>query len=300
MTSPKYKLETYKGMKTRYYCPECNDRGKTFTRYIDTETGEHLNPNVGRCNREVKCGYHYTPSDFFRDRPGNYHPQIIGPKKQRIEPSQPVSYFPAEIVKTTLKGYEQNNLFLYLMQRIGETDTRVSVKKYLLGTSKQFGGGAAIFWQIDLLGRIRTGKIMQYDPATGKRIKYAINWAHCFMNIEKPPQCFFGEHLLADTRKPIAIVESEKTAMIANAYLPEFTWMAAGAKQGLTEEKCRVLKGRKVTLFPDLGAFDDWRDKAERFKSIADFQVSDYLERMATPEEKEQGLDIADFLHIPF
>lgn len=60
MQNHKYILEPYKGMNTRYRCPSCQQRDKTFSLYIDTQTGEHIAPGVGRCNRESNCGYHYT------------------------------------------------------------------------------------------------------------------------------------------------------------------------------------------------------------------------------------------------
>ncbi len=41
----------------------------------------------------------------------------------------------------------------------------------------------------------------------------------------------FGEHLLPMNRgKPVAIVESEKTALVAAYYLPEYVWLASGGK----------------------------------------------------------------------
>lgn len=303
MNGSRYTLEPYKGMKTRYHCPQCNHRGKTFARYIDTETGEHIAPEVGRCNRESKCGYHYKPSEYFKDNGKPFEPMKLRVQPVIRKPEPPTSYIPAEMLKASLKGYEQNNFVRYLIERIGETDTRKAIERYLIGTSKQFDGGSVVFWQIDALGRIRTGKIMQYEPTTGKRIKEPkeqVNWVHSLLHVKNYQQCFFGEHLLKDKRKPVAIVESEKTAIIASTYFPDFIWLAAGNKQGLTEQKCRALAGRAVTLFPDLKAFDQWKEKAERLSSIAKFQVSDYLERSATPEEKEQGLDIADFLYVPF
>jgi len=66
MQSYKYILEPYKGMNSRYRCPECN-KGKTFSRYIDTETGEHIADHVGRCNRVDNCGNHYTPKQYFQE-----------------------------------------------------------------------------------------------------------------------------------------------------------------------------------------------------------------------------------------
>lgn len=76
-------------------------------------------------------------------------------------------------------------------------------------------------------------------------------------------QCFFGEHLInAAKTKPIALVESEKTALIASYYLPQFIWIASGGKNGCFNTKSlSVLKNRDVVLFPDLGATTVWQDK---------------------------------------
>jgi len=68
------------------------------------------------------------------------------------------------------------------------------------------------------------------------------------------PQCFFGEYLLKTYPvNSVAIVENEKSAIIASAVIPDSVWIAAGQLNGLSIEKAKVLKGRKVTLFPDFG-----------------------------------------------
>lgn len=41
-------------------CPGCG-HAKTFTQYIDNETGELLPEEFGRCDRESNCGYHLSP-----------------------------------------------------------------------------------------------------------------------------------------------------------------------------------------------------------------------------------------------
>ena len=112
-------------------------------------------------------------------------------------------------------------------------------------------------------------------------------------------QCLFGEHLLYDSTtlsKPVAIVESEKTAIIASAYLPDFIWLAAGSLNNLNLEKCQSLKGRKVILFPDLNAYEKWKSKANELKSSFSITVSDLLESKASKSEKLLGLDLADYL----
>ena len=47
-----------KGSK-KHHCPDCNK--KTFVLYIDTETGDYLPEQYGRCDRESKCSYHLNP-----------------------------------------------------------------------------------------------------------------------------------------------------------------------------------------------------------------------------------------------
>ena len=65
--SYRFILEKYRGLSTRYTCPRCG-RKHTFTRYIDTENNNnYISDNVGKCNRLDKCGYHYTPKQYFAD-----------------------------------------------------------------------------------------------------------------------------------------------------------------------------------------------------------------------------------------
>ena len=68
-SSYRYQLERYRGRSTRHTCPQCH-RKQSFTRYIDTHNNnEYINNNVGKCNRLDKCGYHYTPKQYFTDNP---------------------------------------------------------------------------------------------------------------------------------------------------------------------------------------------------------------------------------------
>ena len=141
---------------------------------------------------------------------------------------------------------------------------------------------------------------MLYNADTGKRIKEPcnyINWVHKAFKMENfnLQQCLFGEHLLIDKTKPVAIVESEKTAIISSIYFPQFIWLAFGGI-GFNIDKCNVLKGRTVTLFPDLNGFEKWNNKAKELSHLANFTVSDLLERKANEVERKQGFDFADYL----
>jgi hypothetical protein len=287
-------------MNTRYRCPSCQQRDKTFSLYIDTETGEHIHPTVGRCNRESNCGHHYTPKQYFQDNnisfdtPKAYKPRPVTPQPK------PVSFIPVEVFKASLKAHETNHFVQFLINLFGVEVASQLVSRYFIATSKHWNG-ATVFWQIDTQGKVRTGKIMLYNPTTGKRVKnleLPVYWVH--KALKQPEfelrQCLFGEHLLIDKTKPVAIVESEKTAVIASVYLPQFIWVAVGSITNLNAEKCSILKGRTVTLFPDLNGFDKWSSKSKELSHLTIFTVSDLLERKATEAEKKQGFDLADYL----
>jgi hypothetical protein len=312
--SYRYILQPYGGMATRYTCPQCH-RHKIFTRYIDSQTGTPLNDIVGRCSREDRCGYHYKPADYFKQHgnlPANDFYRAIS-FEQYLEPD----YLPFELVEQSIDNIYLNNFTSYLLMNFGNAFT--TMRMYRVGTSKHWMG-ATIFWQIDADENVRTGKIMLYDANTGKRVKQPYNhiaWMHKLVGksesaVHGPStmdhghktdfnlrQCFFGEHLLKHTSKPIAICESEKSAIIAAICYPQLTWLASGGLAGLTAEKCKCLANRKVILVPDLNGYDKWKEKAATISSqipSVKFTIMNLLEQNAQLAHREQGLDIADFV----
>lgn len=306
MSDHRFRLQPYKGISTRYTCPECKQK-HCFTRYIDTEGKIQFPSYVGRCDHEQRCGYHYTPSDYFKDNP-SVQEQLSEERKpvfipKAAEHPKPISNIPSEIVEASMQHYEANNLFSFLCLKFGREQTMELMKRYYVGTSRHWQG-ATVFWQIDSNGKVRTGKIILYNPQTGKRVKQPfchVTWVHSALHFAdfNLRQCFFGEHLLASEKdKPVALVESEKTALVCSIHLPHFTWIASGGKNGNLNEEClSILQGRTLSLFPDLGATDYWRSKIPMMRQLGiHVQLYDYLERAATDEQRKQGLDIADFL----
>ena len=213
------------------------------------------------------------------------------------------AFIPYDIMKKTLGHYSLNPLFNYLKGIMDEESRMRLMEKYNVGTSKKWGG-STVFWQVDVQGRVRTGKIMCYDPETGHRVKEPhsrVCWVHTELK-EKDyhlKQCLFGEHLLpSNPALPVILVESEKTALIGSFFVPEMLWLASGGINGcFNPDTMEVLRGRDVTLMPDLGAMEIWRQKAEILSSICHtVTVSDVLEREAEDWQREKGWDIADFL----
>ncbi len=282
-----FTLEKYNGQKSRFTCPSCLKK-KSFTRYINHETGEYLSEIVGRCNREIKCGYHYKPKDYFLDHPFENRPtnstHCFKPVKRDI------NFIEYDLFNQYQKSLK-SNLTTFLEDHFSASKVDWLIHRYYL-TRSDYWNGATVFWQVDSCGKIRSGKVMLYDPNSGKRVKEPFNhitWVHSVENLYdfNLQQCFFGEHLLSE-QKPIGIVESEKTALIAAGCYPELIWLASGSLSNLTKEKCKPLLGRNVTLFPDKGCLQNWQQKAAGLG----FNISTTLEQ----SEAKAGSDIADYL----
>ncbi len=298
-------LQPYKNMNTRHQCPSCGAKN-SFTLYLDGNTNLPINSKVGRCERESKCGYHYTPKQFFLDNPSENSDQKEWKShlSKSIDPPKPIGFLPFEFVENSVSF--KSNFISFLCEFLTNQQVSRIIENYAIGATKS---KEVIFWQIDFMGKVRTGKIMQYNPITGKRIKHesgAIDWVH--NKLKKTgkldsefnlKQCFFGEHLLNLYPNPtVAIVESEKSALIASIVMPDFIWLAAGNLNGLGVEKCKVLNGRKVVFYPDLGAFDKWQLKAIEIEKLCNctIAVSRLLEDKATDLDRDKGLDIADYI----
>ncbi len=293
-----YSLDTTRPTRL-FVCPNCGKR--TLKRYVCRSTGDYLADHVGRCNREQNCAYHYVPMEFFKENPTKNPFQ-----SQKFEPKQAIvkeiSCIPQTIFQGSLTHYEQNNFVGFLKMLFGEHLTKKLIERFRIGTSKHWQG-ATVFWQIDDLGNIRTGKIMLYDAKEGKRIKQPfnhVNWVHTVLKLENYhlQQCLFGVEQLknATLDTTICIVESEKTAIIMSVIEPNCVWLATGGISNLKAENCQCLRHRNVKLYPDLGGFEKWRTKENELQKICKFvTTSDLLERHATEQDRKAGFDITDY-----
>ncbi len=311
-----YSLQKYAGPSSRYTCPNCGGAHK-FTRYVDEE-GNILAENVGRCDRESSCGYHYTPKQFFQDHPEarpdaddwRKAPDWLKKSCPPCPPCPPrppvdkVDTLPEDIVPRSIRTNYDSHFVQFLRSLFDAITVQNLVLEYKLGVTR---AQDVIFYQIDVKGRVRTGKIMKYDPETGHRIKDEntkgrITWVHSMLKYSGQlpqdwtlTQCLFGEHLLPlFPEKPVAIVESEKTAVICAGLIPNFIWLATGGKSQLND-RLNVLAGRSITAFPDIDGFDTWQEKARNFPDL-NIKVADLLVRFGTEEDQEAHIDIADWL----
>lgn len=297
----RYTLERYTGPRSKHTCPSCGHR-RCFKRYVDSATGEHLAEHVGRCDREDRCAHHVKPREYFAaggERPsGEWTPPPMPPELPGYRMAR-------EDVRHTVG--KPCHLLEYLSAKAGLDAEQVkrTAWEYCVGGWPEPGKylGAAAFWQVDRAGQVRTAKVVQYDPSNGHRVKGAASWAHALAGGIpegfRLDQCLFGEHLLDKyPEAPVGIVEAEKTALVARLLVPSVLWLAVGGLGELKLSKLLPLAGRHVTLWPDLGkGFTEWSAKASELAPLfTSLKVADLLERVATDAEREQGLDLADYL----
>ena len=140
----RYQLEKYRGRSTRHVCPQCG-RKNVFTRYVDTENNNiYISDIVGKCNRLDKCGYHYTPHQYFTDNPWkrDAQPREDGvsffrfnreKEKKKIppEPKRQCAGLPRRVLDATMK---ENSAYLaWLESRFGsDTALRICDQQRLL------------------------------------------------------------------------------------------------------------------------------------------------------------------------
>lgn len=266
----------------------------------------------GCCDRKSNCGYFNAP--------GSNVPRMT--YKPQIELRKDV-FIPNEILHQTLKQYEINTFIQNLLKMAPVNEVEKIISLYYLGTTKN---GAISMPFIDVSGCVRAIQVKDFDHGNRttnttflhsiietyhKRKNEALpEWLAGYLLNESKVSCLFGEHLLK--RYPsnvIALIEAPKGAIYGSLFFgsPEdptnFLWLAVYNLSSLTLKKCMALKGREVVLFPDLSktghAFDLWSKRADEFNTTipgATFRISDLLEVNATPEQRERGLDLADYL----
>jgi hypothetical protein len=282
-----YQLERYHDRSSRHQCPNCGDK-RSFTYYVD-EDGNILDKTVGRCNHESSCGYHYTPKQYFDDNK-LFEPTPIFRSNKPVE-QKPISYLDKKIVSKSLSTC--NRLMYYLCGYFTENQMMMAAALYFMGSTRN---GDVVWYQIDQQMKIRSGKIISYQD-NGHRDKDAgVNWVHSKLHIPdyNLAQCLFGLHLIDKfPDKPIALVESEKSAFICSMIDSRFLWLAIGGKSQLSEERLRPIKNRRIILHPDNDGIQEWTRKADELNRHGfNIKVSQFVANHAV----EPTDDICDIL----
>jgi len=282
----RYQLESKKltGHQPRKLtCPSCGKK-KCLVRYVDTRNGnQYVDDTVGKCDHQHSCGYHYTPSEYYRDNQGA-RPVAT---ESRYTPPPPLPPFqPLPMAYVTRSHSPRSTFWQWLSNDVASKLSLSSeqllriYEDYLIGATRR---NNVIFWQVDELQQVHGGHIMQYR-IDGHRDGFQ-GWTHVpLIKVGLLPpnwqlyQCLFGQHLLS--KRPdahVCLVESEKTALVMAACQPEYLWLATAGSGGLSAEKLDCLKGRKVTLFPDSGCYEKWKKQMSLIEGI-NYNIDHHME----------------------
>ena len=202
-----YSLQKYKGDINTAYLSEL--RGQTFLCLLRGRKRYALHPSVGRCNHESGCGYHYTPRQYFRPPRMPDRRWFLFRQSNVLRPSNRCNRQPSVTYRRTMWRNRRACIatsavsFQYCLIPITAARAKVLerlMEDYRLGATRD---GAVIFWQIDRENKVRTGKVMQYNPGDGHRVKdgqtSAVNWIHSILKRQRVlaeewqlSQCLFG------------------------------------------------------------------------------------------------------------
>ena len=256
------------------------------------------------------------------------------PSKAGSQITSSLSPLPLDIVIRSLSLESQFCKAVVSARYLSQGQLQNAAARYRLGASKE---GGVIFWEIDDQQRVHTGKIMYYQPDCHRDKEHNPTWVHSLMK-EKLPQnyelqhCLFGLHLLTmeqptagnssksnsklnnsetnfgqfpcEAGKKIAIVESEKSAVIMSEVFKDFIWMSCGGLQMFKPELLAPLVNHKVVIFPDTDetgeAYKAWLTVLQQAQRQYTFRyplrISRLLEDKATQEQKQRKIDLVDFI----
>ena len=251
------------------------------------------------------------------------NPQPTRYTKTKVQQQKQIDFIPDTLfVKQLSNGkylYSENHFIQWLgnSQR-GEfafDDKTINhlIESYFIANSNKYKGWV-LFPYIDINGKIRDIKAMDYNPTTGKRIatKNGDSQNRCFFigkEIINNPEAntdrsFYGEHLLRGNNKMVRIFESEATATHSAPYFPDSVCIATGGNNGCkwTEKgKCSVLQGRVVILYPDIDAHDNWEQKAEILRGYGiTVQVSTLININALKFAEQNGIEYSELVKLKF
>lgn len=184
-----------------------------------------------------------------------------------------------------------------------------AAERYYLGKTKS---GAPIYWMIDETMDPQDARIIRSDTSD-TWLSTLLKARQPFIRYWSPTHCLFGLHQLStDSKlstinsklsKPVAIVESEQSAVLLSELFPETIWMAYATVAHLQVDLFAPLEGCTVILYPCTDPcmsnyiffFDLAAAVRSRYPSI-NITVDSILEDNATDEQKSRCIDLVEFL----
>lgn len=309
-----FKVSESKNIATCFSC------GKTWNPIDALMEGLHMDYPTALRHLAARYGI------YVDDQPA---PKVVPAKprdKAVVVKDLPMIYWKGEVIKPSLGHDEQNPLLQYLfaLPLAPEHKERLMYAihyLYFVGTAtKAPNKGWTIWWQIDNQWRVRTGKLMMYNP-DGHRNKtnpspwhpndterpYTFDFIHAIFRRNKrydPDKykaylCLFGLHLMvAYPDAEVCLVESEKSAVICSAFCDpsKRIWMATGGMNFFKPSMLTPLieAKRYIVIYPDIDGWDKWKAIKEQI-GYERMSLSNQVRKYWQPVDGEKA-DMADIM----
>ena len=199
-----------------------------------------------------------------------------------------------------------NQLTDLLLRIYPQSSVMAALERYYVGFNAfktRATGDALIFWQVDENKQIVNAKKIHYraDGHRDKKMPPLVLYPD-------NPQCLFGQHLLkdADPDQPVAIVESEKSALIMSIAKPHYLWMACGSLNNFNQHFLEPLRGRMIVGYPDVDIKRDrdsgfsvscalWQNTARQLRDKGwKITIDINLEQAVNSSQRIDKIDVAD------
>lgn len=278
MNQNEYPFRLEKHPKKKGACPSCG-HPKVFRYYEDLE-GNTLE-SFGICDRANNCGYHATPKGI------KFEGKEVPPQPE------PVQVYPeGDVLDRIQSALTRTHSALH---EFAATMLGISMKHFRKwGVGTEFKN--TVFAFQDRTGRMVNAKYFLYGK-DGKRNKKfeAFSLKQGDDPLKRYMICLFGEHLLdPEKKRTVIIVESEKSAVLASWFYPEFDWLACGANTGLSDAKIPAVFGRHVIWLCDADAAGRPGKSNSSLRKLAAYHVKHQV--IDAFPNRTDGYDIADHI----
>lgn len=299
----------------QWKCMACDAKGSDIFSFVAQIEGLDLRKDFVKIAEKAAaaCGLSYAISDTDTTP--------ISPRAPRATAPTPPAVYLNEAMEKMEQGVTSTNLFIYLCRLYDPTEVQRVMAAYHVGLAHyldprkkwSMSAGAlrlqnsyacSAFPYIDAEGRTIAIKAVPYSKENGHRVK-GMQKDRPKMHTYKPaqnPSAYFGTHLLPlYPGKRVAIVESEKTAIVGALTFPQYIWIATGSKgnlaphsDGSPRQEWEPLRGRTLHLFPDADGVSAWSSHASAMKAQGyDAIIRDEIVKQLPPKSK---WDIADVI----
>lgn len=321
-TKPSFAVRLSGSKAGQWSCFACDHKGRDIFSFVAQMEGLNTASDFPQVVKTAAalCGLGWKLTDEGTPDEST-EPEQKQERPTESKPQVPPRYFNAE-ADAMAQEVEQTNLYKYLCRLWDDVEVKRVMALYKVGRGHYINAPRSAFnksddWamnprpcrlqnslasnsfpSIDTAGNVHAIKIIPYPATDHHRIQDAqpdkakLYW----IKPEQNPGTYFGCHLLQKyPAAPVAVVESEKSAVIGSLFAPAYVWIATQTLSNFKPcHEMEALAGRELHVFPDTDGMELWRAATAQLTAAGyDIKFRDEVMKLFPAESK---LDIADFM----